>query len=361
MATIRERVLKDGSKSYLAQIIRRNHGVQESQSFDKRTKAAAWAKKREAEIDGDIAAGRDPKLRKVQKVTLGDAIDRYEKESRREIGDTKAQVLRTIRKEYSIADKACDQLTAPDIVAFAQELHDRPGLESASTVLNYLSHLSAVFTHAPALWGYQLDPQVMKNAMISIKHMGLAAKPEERNRRPTLEELDRLMDHFEQQHVRDSRVVPMHKIVAFAIFSTRRQAEITRITWKDYEPDAKRVMVRKMKNPGDKGGLDTWVELPPPCCAIIDAMPRKKDRIFPYHGDTVSAAFTRACKVLGIEDLHFHDLRHEGASRLAEMGRTVPQLASVTGHRSWKSLERYTHVRAIGDKFENWPWIKKVT
>lgn len=93
--------------------------------------------------------------------------------------------------------------------------------------------------------------------MISIIHTGLAAKPEERARRLAWEEMGHLMTHFERDHTCGSRVIPIHRIVAFAIFSTRRQAEITRITWRDYEPEAKRVMVRWMKNPGDKGGLDT--------------------------------------------------------------------------------------------------------
>jgi integrase len=191
--------------------------------------------------------------------------------------------------------------------------------------------------------------------------MGFTSKPEERTRRPTLEELDKLMTHFQEASAANPRTMPMHIITAFAIFSTRRQAEICRITWEDYEPEYNQVMVRKMKNPGQKGGVDTRVELPDPCCAIIDAMPKKKDRIFPYNSDTVSRRFTEACKFLGIEDLHFHDLRHEGTSRLAEMGRTVPQLAAVTGHKAWKSLERYTHVRQSGDKYEGWKWLEAVT
>ena len=65
----------------------------------------------------------------------------------------------------------------------------------------------------------------------------------------------------------------------------------------------------------------------------------------------ISASFTRACALLGIEDLHFRDLHHEGISRLFEMGRTIPQAASVSGHRSWASLQRYSHIRATGDKF----------
>ena len=153
----------------------------------------------------------------------------------------------------------------------------------------------------------------------------------------------------------------MHIVTAFALFSTRRQAEICRITWADYDLDAQRIMVRGMKNPGKKKGVDTMVELPDPCCAIIAAMPKVDERIFPFSTDAVSKRFTDACKFLEIDDLHFHDLRHEGTSRLAEMGRTVPQLAAVTGHKARRSLERYTHVRQIGDKYAGWTWIEKVT
>jgi integrase len=83
-------------------------------------------------------------------------------------------------------------------------------------------------------------------------------------------------------------------------------------------------------------------------------MRRKDERIFPYDNATVSTAFTRACKVLGIVDLHFHDLRHEGISRLFEMGKTIPQAASISGHRSWAMLQRYAHLRQVGDKYDGW-------
>jgi len=42
------------------------------------------------------------------------------------------------------------------------------------------------------------------------------------------------------------------------------------------------------------------------------------------------AAFTRACKVLGIVDLRFHDSRHEGTSQLFERGYQIHEVAQVT-------------------------------
>ena len=60
-------------------------------------------------------------------------------------------------------------------------------------------------------------------------------------------------------------------------------------------------------------------------------------------------------------DLHLHDLRHDGVSRLFEIGRNVPQVAAVSGHRSWPSLKRYTHLRQTGDKYAGWKWSSALT
>ncbi|MEI9889507.1 MAG: hypothetical protein WDN45_01740 [Caulobacteraceae bacterium] len=48
------------------------------------------------------------------------------------------------------------------------------------------------------------------------------------------------------------------------------------------------------------------------------------ERIFSYNHKSVSNVFTRAFQALGIEDIHFHDLRHEGTCRLFEAGLTHP-------------------------------------
>ena len=45
-------------------------------------------------------------------------------------------------------------------------------------------------------------------------------------------------------------------------------------------------------------------------------------------------------------DLRWHDLRHEGTSRLFEKGLNTMEVASITGHEDLKMLMRYTHLRA---------------
>jgi integrase len=345
MGTIVARARKDGTTAYRAQIIIKQKGRiahQEARTFDRRQAAKAWLARRETELTAPGAMERRPDP------TLGEVITRYVAESRKLIGRTKAQVLNTIQT-HDIAEMICSKITSADIIAFARTLPVSP-----QTVQNYLSHLSAVFATARPAWGYPLDPQTIKDAFVVAKRLGLTAKGRSRERRPTLDELDRLMEHFGDVKAKRPGSAPMQKIIAFAIFSTRRQEEITRIAWADY--DKTRVLVRDMKHPGDKLGNDTWCDLPPEAAAIVETMPWSKGPIFPYSTDAISAAFTRACQVLGIEDLHFHDLRHDGVSRLFEMGRTIPQAASVSGHRSWTSLKRYSHLRQAGDKYENWKW-----
>ena len=70
-----------------------------------------------------------------------------------------------------------------------------------------------------------------------------------------------------------------------------------------------------------------------------------KGRVFPHHHKSAGTAFHRACRELGIRDLHFHDLRHEATSRLFEAGLTIEKVALVTGHKDWKMLRRYTNLR----------------
>jgi integrase len=362
MGTITERKRKDGSKGYTAQIrIKRDGAIvhSEAQTFERKQAASAWLKKREAELSEPGALEKA----KTADVTLEKAINKYLETSRKEIGRTKAQCLDLIKK-HEIAKKRCGEITSVDLAGFASDLQegwspeeDKPAKErKPQTVGNYMSHLGAVFAIAKPMWGYELDETAFRDAFKVTSRMGLISKSEARDRRPTLSELDRLLKHFSERRLAVPQAMPMEKVILFALFSTRRQEEITLIRWEDYEPANARVLVRDMKNPGQKIGNDVWCDLPAEAMAVIDSMPKKGDRIFPFSTDAISANFTRACKLLQIEDLHFHDLRHEGVSRLFEVGRDIPHVATVSGHRSWSSLKRYSHIRQSGDKYKDWEW-----
>ncbi|AEA60511.1 site-specific integrase [Burkholderia gladioli] len=351
MGTIVPRKRKDGSIGYTAQIRLKVKGKvvhTEAKTFDREPAASAWIKKRERELSqpGAIEGAKreDP--------TLGEVIARYIREDKRGIGRTKKQVLETIRGK-DIAERPCSELRSADYIQFARSLDVQP-----QTVGNYMSHLGAIVRIARPAWGYPLAESEFDDAMVVGKRLGLTGKSVARDRRPTPDELNRILEYYTEMAKRERAELPMRELIVFALFSTRRQEEITTIRVEDFEGD--RVLVRDMKHPGQKKGNDTWCDVPPEAARVIEAVRPKSGPIFPYNHRSISASFTKACAFLSIDDLHFHDLRHEGASRLFEMGLNIPHVAAVTGHRSWSSLKRYTHLRHVGDRWARWAWLDRV-
>lgn len=354
MGTITTRRRKDGTPSYMARVRVKEGGQvvhKETQTFDRKAAAELWMKQREAELS---EPGALEKLR-APDPPFAETIAKYITESRKAIGKTKAQVLNTV-KQAPISKRRGSTIISADWVQFARDLGVQP-----QTAGNYLSHIATVYRVARPAWGHKLDVQVINDARTVCKTLGLTSRSRERDRRPTLDELDKLMHHFGRVKRKDA--IPMRLIILYAIFSTRRQEEITRQALEDLDEARSDIWVRDMKHPGEKEGNDMRVNLPPEALKIITlrrASPNKTGRIFPHNGDSISRAFTDACTLLGIEDLHFHDLRHDGISRLFEMGWNIPQVAAVSGHRTWNSLKRYTHIRQTGDKYAAWPWLDRM-
>lgn len=348
MASIIERKRKDGSPSFMAQIVIKRDGRtihRENKTFSKRREAAAWGAFREGELS---KPGVVEEIKK-EDPTLGEAIGRYEREARR-LGRTKAAVLSSL-KGYDIASKRCSEIRSDHIVALARELAET---RQPSTVAGYLTFLSGVFKIARPAWGYPLDEKAMTDATTVASKLEMTGRSNQRDRRPTVDEMNRLMRFFAG---RTERSLQMERIAAFALYSARREGEIVRIRWDDLDEAHSRILVRDAKDPRGSSGNHIWTELTPEALAIIKGTPREGDLIFPFKGDTINFAWRNACNLLDIKDLKFHDLRHEGVSRLFELGRTIPQVASVSGHRSWQNLQRYTHIRETGDKWAGWIWL----
>jgi integrase len=361
MATIRARKRTDGSVSYTAQIRLYRDGVQvyqESQTFARKQAAQAWARKRETELDEPGAIERANRVG----ATLKEMTFRYlvEVEKAQPLGKTKRGTLTAIGESYLGAFNDTD-INTQRIVDYALwRMSPEGGAVQPQTAGNDLAHLGAVLSIAKDAWGYQVDALAMAGARRVLRKLGYNMKSRERTRRPTLEELRQILSHYRDMQARRPSAINMMKVIGFAMFSTRRLEEITRIRWADLDTVGQRVLVRDMKNPGQKIGNNVWCYLPDEAWQILHTMPRAGDAIFPYSPESISTSWTRACKLLEIIDLHFHDLRHDGVSRLFEMDWDIPRVASVSGHRDWNSLRRYTHLRGRGDQYVDWEWHDKI-
>lgn len=361
MGTITQRLKADGTPSYTAQIRLKRQGkvvYQQSKTFSKKAVAQAWIKKRETELAKPGAL--DAAINKTD-VTVAQAIAKYieENELVRDMGRTKRWCLQAIARTW-LGEMQAHDVTSQVLVDYAQRRMREDGVQAA-TVGNDLAHLGAVFSVAQPAWGYALDPAEMRNARAVLKSMGIVGPSKERDRRPTLDELDAILSYYEEMKARRQQEIDMLRVVVFALFSTRRQEEITRISFDKIDEENRRTLITDMKNPGQKWGNDVWCRVPDEAWRVMKSVPGSVGRLpFPYNSRSISSSFTRACKFLGIDDLRFHDLRHEGISRLFEMDWDIPQVASVSGHRNWNSMRRYTHLKGQGDKYKNWPWLERV-
>jgi integrase len=339
MATITKR-----GASWFAQIRRKGH-KSISKSFPTKGRAQEWARKVECEIDtDDFQDGRT-----VSSMTVSDLIDRYSKEMQdaKSFGRNKLAVLASLKRDIGT-------LTIPEITQDRLVEHiktrqqDKPGGKKGAggvTIAVELTYLGGVFKAARQLWRLPIDADAISAARTHMRYMGLRTKSTERDRRPTADEIKKLCALFKAKGTRQK--VPMADLIQFAIATAMRTGEIISLQWADLNEIDRTIVIRDRKHPQEKQGNDQEVPLLGEAFEIAKRQPRADDpRIFPVTDGTISTIFPRACQALGILDLRFHDLRHEGVSRLFEQGYRIEQVALVSGHRDWKMLARYTQIRA---------------
>ena len=328
----------------MVQVRRKDRYIGET--FLKRDDARRWAIETEGRIDrGDMPTHeRAARLR-----TFGELVDMHIDDMRsvgRAPRRSKAATLKMLKAR--LGRTKLGQLDRQLFIAFGKE-RAKEGAGPMTLGID-IGAIKLVITHAIAVHGVTISAEPVNMARLALKRLGLVGKGRERDRRPTEEELTRLIGYFDAN---PRQTIPMGRIIRFAVATAMRQEEIFRVTWGDYTARTKMLTIRDRKDPREKVGNDQRIPLlkvsgydPVEIIGAQGPIPSNPDlRIFPFNHRSAGSAFTRACKELGIVDLHFHDLRHEGTSRLFESGFQIPQVALVTGHKDWKMLRRYTHLR----------------
>src|SRR3546814_1225534 len=88
------------------------------------------------------------------------------------------------------------------------------------TLSSDLCYLKLVLTHAAAVHGVDVKVEPVDLARVALKRLGLISKSRQRDRRPTPDEIRRLLDHFDHNRY---LVIPMGRIVRFALASARSE------------------------------------------------------------------------------------------------------------------------------------------
>lgn len=315
MASINKR----GPFQYQAQVRRKGYPTQ-TRTFESKRDAEDWTKKIELEMRQRTFIDRS----EAERTSFREILERYRMEVTPEKRGWRAEGSRLRQlQRHPLAIRMLASLRGVD---FSQYRDERLKSVGPKTVHLELSLISAVLNVANRDWSIPVE-----NPIPNLRKPPL---PQGRNRRLFGDEERRLYATAMEPGCASSLAI----CITLAVETGMRRGEIAELTWAQIDLHHRVIRLELTKN-GDR----RTVPLSEVAEAALRALPR------PLHGGPVNtfhdsnglgAAFRRACKRAGITDLHFHDLRHEAASRMA---RTMPvaTLAKVMGWRTLQMAMRY--------------------
>ena len=308
--------------------VRRRGTKPRCKSFDTKQEAEKWARDLEGQVDR-FGAAPDTKI--LERTTLEQLLERYQ----REISPTKRGSVQEIQRidvlrRHDLAYRTLIGLSQQDIASFRDE---RLQSVAPSTTVRELAILSHVLEVAIRDWGLPLAKNVVK----------LVRRPvirNERSRRLSGDEEHRLLDGC------DGGQTPYLKtLLILAIETGMRRGELLGLQWADISHNRRVITLAMTKNGSGR-------EVPLSTRAFVALMDWKghaqvgQSTIFPMTPGALEQTWRRLLVRVGIKGLRFHDLRHEGVSRLFERGLNMIEVSSISGHKELRMLKRYTHLSA---------------
>jgi integrase len=304
--------------------IRRKSVGSISKSFQLKADALAWARKQELEYD---QVGLPSQRNMLKSIFFSDLVDRYIEIVLPTKRNPSAElwVLRAF-KRHPLAQCALSHLDAKRIADYRDE---RLQAISASGVRREFSTLRHVISVAMREWNLPLTTNPFQKVLLPRENPA-------RERRLSLGEYERLV--AAAQSARSNLMLP---VMLVALETGMRLGELLSVCWADLNLERATLLIRRTKN-----GYPRTIPLTAKAVAIISDLSRQNPRLFPLSSSAVKQCWRRLTKRAGVLDLHFHDLRHEAISRFFEFGLTVPEVASISGHRDIRQLMRYAHANA---------------
>ena len=168
-----------------------------------------------------------------------------------------------------------------------------------------------------------------------LSNMSVPKDSTPRTKRLTKEERDILITALELLRNKDSA-----NLIEFAVESGMRRSEILRIHAQDINFRTHVLHIPKAKN-----GHSRTIPLTKRASEILDEQHSKySENLFPLTANAVNLGWQRFRKKIGMNELRFHDLRHEAISTFFEKGLSIPEVQLISGHRDVRQLFRYTHI-----------------
>lgn len=256
----------------------------------------------------------------IKSYTVDDALDRYLKEITPTKKGASTEEFRIGKaRRTTLAKKPFHGVTPDDALAFLDEIGG-----SENNKRKYASLISHLYRTAIRKWRMPVTNPV--SGQIDLPSNG---KP--RERRLNKGEFEALMKALNGE---------ARAFVIVAIETAMRRSEIFGLRWEHINKKARSAILRDTKNGESRTSLFSTAAM----AALQSLGWKTKGWVWTITESQLRREWEDARADIDARDLHFHDLRHEGTSRLFEKGLNVFEVQSITGHKTLSELRKYTHL-----------------
>lgn len=320
---------KPGPYQWQAQVRKKGYPLQ-TKTFETKAAAEAWACATEHKMDQGVYFSRA----EAETTTLGELLKKYRNDitPNKKGADTESIRIGALLRHH-LSRRYVATIRGADIARFRDE---RLKKVCGATVKRDLVIISHLFEVARKEWGIPVlnpvrDIKLPQHGNARTRHLEIG------DHEAGTEE-ERLL-----QACRNARNPYLLPIVQLALETAMRRSELLSLKWEHIDLDSQIVFL-----PDTKNGESRTVPLSSIAVSVLRKLPRSKhpDVFRGMTAEAIKRSYMRALRRAEIEDLRFHDLRHEATTRLFEKGLNIMEVASITGHKDLAMLRRYAHLRA---------------
>jgi integrase len=277
---------------------------------------------------GDIADGIDPTAAEAEAVTFKALCDRYlehAKQHGKKTWHRDEQALALyIPKGWN--SRRLSDISRDDVV----KLHDHVGEQNGKYASNRLVALLR------AMWNRAIDWKLFQGANPCSRIKQFKEKPRERFLSP--DELARVNQALLAEPE------PWRSYFPLVLLTGTRRMELLSAKWENVDITARTLKLAETKN-----GRSLLLPLPAAAVAILEALPRTSEWVFPGRGASghvvePKAAWDRIRERAKVPDVRIHDLRRTLGSWLASAGFSLPMIGRALGHQSPTSTSVYARL-----------------
>ncbi|HEY4832289.1 MAG TPA: site-specific integrase [Waddliaceae bacterium] len=335
MASIQKRINKNGT-SHWRVLIRLKGYPTVCNHFDRKKEAEDWAQA----IERQIKAGKYKFERANHQRTFLELTDRYKTDGLLDHLKSAKDVLRHLEYwkgrlgAYALVHLHSDLLSKERALLLETPIAKRLKRNSA-TVNRYIASLSSCLSYAKKLRWIDENP---------CSDLTKLKESKGRDRTLNADEADRLL-----AECRESQNPYLYCITLMAITTGMRQGEILKLEWSHMDLEAHIAHIKESKN-GRPRSVPLVSEIVEELKKLYNVRNPAKTLAFAsktaFGKIDIKKAWQVAAKKAGLNDVHFHDLRHTYSTEASKQGASTIELSTAMGHRTLQMLDRYTHMQA---------------